>query len=331
MDRPIYILAGQSNAVNMEDEFLYHLSEVRKTHPYYGDCIASGGAPLTRERGREDWAGEGEMREDLVEMIVDQIKADPDARLDTILWVQGEADTRDDNAEHYFECITELVDEVKSELAKALPGNAQAYEDFDFKIVTLSENAPGSAERQFWDEVRAQHFEAAEMHENISVVCPDEMAEALGVSVADMFQDGLHYSSGFQDKLMQAVVQSINQDEPETGGEDDDEPRQNLEVEAGFWVYSQEGDEAISFQVEAGFECAGLGAKFADGDHDRIEFEDTSAEDWIITHHKDDADCLVFRSQSGEDLLFIKDAKNIEEWVFEDEDPLSFDEIEALI
>jgi Ca2+-binding RTX toxin-like protein len=209
MSNPVYILAGQSNAVAMNTEFMSTLQLGSNNTRYFANTVAVGGAPLTWQRGsKDDWMNAQELREDLFTTIERTLLSDPLAIFKGIIWVQGEADTLQiARAELYGHSLLNLVDELRARLEQAFPN--RDTQDFELVISSLSQNAPVADERPNWEPVREQQIELAEDHENIRVVDPDIVAHSNNINVDEMFKDDLHYSDAFQEVLMNALVSDL--------------------------------------------------------------------------------------------------------------------------
>lgn len=91
--RNIYIIAGQSNAQAM-DSALRAQIQARDPGAIFV-TVASAGAPLTWGRSGTDWYQAGDMQATLVAEVARVMRANPGAQVQSMVWVQGEADTYD--------------------------------------------------------------------------------------------------------------------------------------------------------------------------------------------------------------------------------------------
>lgn len=136
----IYIIAGQSNAVATSAQIR---AELQARDP---GCIvltvASAGAPLTWGRPGTDWFQAGDMRDLLLSEVVRAMRANPEASLRSMIWVQGEGDTYGfARAESYGAQFLSLLQQTDRALQAALPGRQV---DFDVVSVQLSAQAPAA-------------------------------------------------------------------------------------------------------------------------------------------------------------------------------------------
>ena len=210
MGNPIYILAGQSNATAMRQELETALAAALGNTTYHAQTVASGGAPLTWQRAKDDWRNDTELRDDLYDTISDTLNADPDAYLAGIIWVQGEADTYSiARADEYAQELQDLIQDIRDNLAQDFAGRDTHHDTFDFVISGLSENAPDAGSRENWETVRAQQALLAQSSTDIQLINPDSIAQLNGYNTDELFKDGLHYSNSFQASLMNALVVNL--------------------------------------------------------------------------------------------------------------------------
>lgn len=210
MGNPVYILAGQSNATAMQDEFETALQAAHGGGTYHTGTVAVGGAPLTWQRSKDDWMNDTELRQELYDTISGILEADPEAYLAGIVWVQGEADTyQTAHADEYAQALQDLIQDIRDNLAQDFPDRDPLQDGFDFIISGLSQNAPDANTRENWDAIREQQIALAESSADIQFINPDEIAIINGFSNDAMFEDGLHYSNTFQDTLMDALVANL--------------------------------------------------------------------------------------------------------------------------
>ncbi len=219
MRTPIYILAGQSNANAIRAEFQDALDARIPDGDYHFAIVATGGAPLTWQRSRDDWYNDTELRQTLFTTIKDILDADPNAYLAGVAWVQGEADTYTiARAQTYAEAMNELFDEVRQSLNDEYGDRDVNADDFDVVISGLSDNAPDAPSRENWDNIQQQQETVAAQQDTFHLVDPDDVAIENGVTHQEMFKDGLHYSNSFQQTLSDALVETlILENEVDTG------------------------------------------------------------------------------------------------------------------
>lgn len=209
---PIYILAGQSNALNLNDDANGHalqqqLDLVMGPGMARGLVNAVGGAALTYGMGRQDWFSPGELQAGLITQIRAALNATPDSYLAGILWVQGEADTYGiAPAATYAARLTALV----AGLDGALAGYGARTADFAFVVMALSAGAPVAVDRDNWTDIRNAQLGLTGDH--FVVVDPDRVAAASGLAPAQLFgSDGLHYGANVGGLLLDALIVPVPQ------------------------------------------------------------------------------------------------------------------------
>ncbi|MCA9794573.1 MAG: hypothetical protein KC910_22350, partial [Candidatus Eremiobacteraeota bacterium] len=85
--------------------------------------VDASGAPLTYKRSLEDWYAAGELRADLVDQTRTALAADAEARLEGIIWVQGEGDTHAiARAGEYTARLESLMESFRAAIALDLAG-----------------------------------------------------------------------------------------------------------------------------------------------------------------------------------------------------------------
>lgn len=215
MSTPIIVLAGQSNANRLEIQ--------RSVATYASDNGAIfinygvGGTPLSAslDNGAGDWSGStapgaGELRMEL-EARIDAIMNPEsefyisDAYVAGVVWVQGEGDQKSiETASAYSDNLVELRDYFVNK-----------YGEHEWIVSALSSDAltyrNGSASSaELWMTVRSGQLALASQ-DGFTIIDPDAVAQAAGVSVMDMFDDDyVHYALGFQPVLANALVNSLD-------------------------------------------------------------------------------------------------------------------------
>jgi hypothetical protein len=119
--KPLYVLAGQSNAQAMRDDIRMELEARHGPGGFVLVEVAAAGAPLTFKRNAEDWAAGDELRQELVTATVAALQADPEARVAGLIWLQGEGDTHAvARADIYATRLAELVEDWRTAVATRL-------------------------------------------------------------------------------------------------------------------------------------------------------------------------------------------------------------------
>lgn len=206
MPTPLYVIAGQSNALALSGRN----GGITPTAAYAGltgstdvrvASLAVDGAPLTFGRAEADWYNSGELQSQLLATIRAQL-AQPGTELAGVLWVQGEGDTWScARAGEYGQRLIALLDRLEAALAPdgVAPGS------FRFTVLALSAHCPEGADRANWQAIRAQQLALTDPR--IDVVDPDAVAAAAGLAPASLFQaDGLHYNASANAALLTALM-----------------------------------------------------------------------------------------------------------------------------
>lgn len=207
---PIYILAGQSNALNLNDGPNGHalqqqLDLMMGPGMARGVVSAVGGAALTYGMGQQDWFSPGELQAGLIAQIRAALNTTPDSYLAGVLWVQGEADTYGiAPASTYAARLTALV----AGLDTALAGYGARAADYAFVVMALSAGAPVAVDRDHWADIR--NAQLGLTGEHFVVVDPDRVAVAAGLSPTQLFgSDGLHYADRATGLLLDALIDPV--------------------------------------------------------------------------------------------------------------------------
>ncbi len=212
MPTPIYILAGQSNAVNLNagasgQGLQQQLDLVMGAGAARGVVCAVGGSALTYAMGQQDWFSAGELQADLAAQIRAALNSTPDSYLAGVMWVQGEADTHSvARADTYATRLTALVQGLDA----ALAGYGSRTADYAFVVMALSAGAPEAADRENWTAVR--NAQLGLTGDRMIVVDPDRVAATAGLAPVQLFgSDGLHYGRDATGLLLDAVVSAVPQ------------------------------------------------------------------------------------------------------------------------
>jgi Ca2+-binding RTX toxin-like protein len=206
MSTPVYIIAGQSNAYSLNGgnggtSVAGAYADLTGSTNVHVASVESSGAPLTWGRDGPDWYSAGELFDQLVATILDQL-SQPDTYLASILWVQGEGDTWSfSRATEYAARLSALVDRLED----ALAGYDGQTHDFRFTVLSLSAQCPARSHQQNWATIREQQLSLH--HPRIDVVDVDSAAAAAHLNSGNFYQpDGLHYASHANDTVLQAML-----------------------------------------------------------------------------------------------------------------------------
>lgn len=214
---PLYILAGQSNAGGMRAALDAALTTRHGAGGFMLVHVTSAGAPLTFARSGDDWASASELPSRTVAATLDALAAAPDARVEGIVWIQGEADTHlVARGENWGDDLGSLWDGIRTDIASGAGARDTGIGTADLVISGLSAQAPDAGQRAQWSTIRAEQAAAAG-EATIRFVDPD----SLEVSGPAMFKDGLHYADSFRPVLADALLDAIRPNDassaPESG------------------------------------------------------------------------------------------------------------------
>lgn len=210
MGTPIYVLAGQSNARAMRDAIVQTLEAQHGADGFVLVDVSASGAPLTFKRSAEDWAASNELRAQLTNDTVAALSATPDGRMAGIIWLQGEADTHDvARPEEYQTRLDALMNDFRREVADTFATRDTGIFDARLAVSALSDHA-GAATRDNWSKIIAAQAAYADQNALSVLIDPDAVAQALGIPVATMFEDSLHYAQPFRVPLAEALISSLH-------------------------------------------------------------------------------------------------------------------------
>ncbi|WBU54270.1 sialate O-acetylesterase [Paracoccus sp. SCSIO 75233] len=205
--KPIYVLAGQSNANNRQliatiEAEARAAGGVLVHHAVNGSSLS----PYLDVHGNGDWSPgsrpfEGELLATLSGKIGAAMRDGP-SHLAGVIWIQGEADGRDSRAaEGYATRLLALHDEITARFGahrmviSQLSGEVTSLRGDRAKIVAS------------WAEVREAQAEVAAARETVSLLDPDALAGLRGLETAEMFRgDQRHYNAAFGDDLGTALM-----------------------------------------------------------------------------------------------------------------------------
>lgn len=212
MKKPVFVLAGQSNAAGLSGDVAAALDDRFGRGNYDLLGIYAGGAPLTRERSsKQDWQDPEELRKDLTAQTVDALRSDDNLVFGGLIWIQGEADTYfSRGANRYGEALEELLGQFRRDVISAFGDGDNGFESAPISILELSNHAPEAAKREHWNKVISEQRAVAAGDPLITTLDPDTVADAAGVSGASMFEDGLHYAQDVGALIAEALIQSLN-------------------------------------------------------------------------------------------------------------------------
>jgi carbohydrate esterase-like sialic acid-specific acetylesterase/hemolysin type calcium-binding protein len=202
---PLYVIAGQSNARRLDSTRIF--TDAVDARGIAGDIvrITEGGTTMEGRETRNDWypfedgdPETGELVDELVQTIRDNLAENPEAYIAGFVWLQGESDANSKfPSDDYQEKLQGLYDLVTAEFGA----------DFPFMVMQLSENAPGIAEGHVgdWDSVAAAQASFVANNANTILLDPDDIAVEAGIAVEDMFRDNFH----FQDSVYSVMAETI--------------------------------------------------------------------------------------------------------------------------
>lgn len=207
MSLPIFILAGQSNALGMEASLRADLDSRYGAEGYLLITAAADGAPLTFQRALDDWYNADEMLTPLIDETLAALDAHPDATIEGLLWLQGEADTYAiARADSYADDLAGLFGTFRTAIDEAAGDRETGIDSANFVISELSDYAGAAESRPNWQAIGAAQESVAASDGHVMIVDPDAVATDLNYDPAAMFRDGLHYTNAFYSILAASMV-----------------------------------------------------------------------------------------------------------------------------
>ena len=208
MGKPIFVLAGQSNARRISSEVKNALDAEYGEDGYILVKTMVSGAPLTREgKNKRDWATDDELPLELIGKLKEAVRDNPDAYSGGMIWVQGEADTwAAGRPDDYQAGLIALIDRITTEVSAEPTQAAASFAQMKLVISQLATMAPAAGERDHWSAIIDAQENTARFSDDIAAVDPDELALAWGMDQATMFDDPLHYSNQFSQILANRLV-----------------------------------------------------------------------------------------------------------------------------
>ena len=222
MARPLYLLAGQSNAgtLTLSHSFKGAFGDHRSHH--FAANFAQGSSLYPRE-AKVDWYSiedgdpiTGEAFSGLKDQLT-KITAENDVYLAGLIWVQGEGDTPNEmSSSAYKSNLEALIDGLKYEFNK----------DLFTTVVALSTLTPAAEGREHWQDVRNAQIDIASERTDVRLVDPDPFVSAFPLEIA--YRDSIHYSFEFGEILFRAAADAsglaeISGIQPLNNGTDQDD------------------------------------------------------------------------------------------------------------
>ncbi|MDF1853857.1 DUF4114 domain-containing protein [Pseudooceanicola sp.] len=210
MGKPIYILAGQSNARRIADEVSAALDSEHGAGNYALVQVHAPGAPLTRSRDGDDWATASELPQALTTQVIDAIAANPDGWIAGMIWVQGEGDSHGEGVpQDYASALTGLWQDLRGAVEARFGAGAAGIGTARIVLSELSDQAPAAPGRVHWDAIIDAQQDLAETQDWIETRDPDDIAASAGIKPDAMFADDLHYSDDFSALLATELVATL--------------------------------------------------------------------------------------------------------------------------
>lgn len=192
MATPLYVIAGQSNAIYLDESGAID-AEITESGLGGTSIVAAGyGRGMFPSEEYTDFypfedgnPNTGELYREMVDGIQAQLDADPDVYFAGVLWLQGEEDAALlENSASYYDNLNKLFLNLVEEF-----GNA-----FEFVISLLSTYIGDADVRPGWDEVRLAQEDLAENHAQVSLIDPDAMIDVYEYTPEQIFYDEVHYT-----------------------------------------------------------------------------------------------------------------------------------------
>ncbi len=219
--KPIFILAGQSNARRIGAQVVEQLDATFGTDNYILLKVHGSGATLTYARGpADDWLTDGELRTELQNSVITTLRNNPGSFVSGMLWLQGEADSHDGrNTTIYEQEFNALLGELRAGVINAFGTNMTGIEEMTTIISNLSDHAEMAGQYGNWDEIQ-NILESLGAESNlIRTFDPDLIAAQANIGPQAMFDDHVHYARGFRKALAEkfaATLEHVTANKAET-------------------------------------------------------------------------------------------------------------------
>ncbi len=189
---PLYVVAGQSNAVRIFETGAFEASMDGRAAGELGIVSAENGQSLFPSEQYNDFypfddgnPNTGELYRDLVDAIGAELAANSEVHLAGVFWLQGEEDA---TSTTYGPDYYTNLDQLHQNLVDLFGGG------FDFVISALSTYIEGASIRPAWSDVRQAQEDMANTHEGVYLVDPDDLIDVAGYSAVEVFDDEYHYT-----------------------------------------------------------------------------------------------------------------------------------------
>lgn len=198
--RPIYVLAGQSNAGMMARTPLFATLEARKDVMVFDYWV--GGSTLAQSNG-VDWnVASWELYAHLRHQIGKAIQAG--GYLAGVVWAQGESDGLDaGTASAYGANLAALLDRLRADFGDGFKTAVVAISD-----MSQLANRPATADSH--DVVRQAQLVSGDTERGIVVIDPDVLLTSYGLGYRDAFADDKHYSPEFAEVVLRHSLLAVD-------------------------------------------------------------------------------------------------------------------------
>lgn len=212
----LFILSGQSNMARFNEQVTF----IPAVEAEFGEANvivvkdAHGGRPIRRwYKGWEAPAKEknqeiGDLYDRLMAKVKEATEGEELASI-TVLWMQGEQDTREPTGTLYRASLEGLFQQFETDLER---------DDLHFVIGRLSDFGIGNGSWPHWEAIRKVQVEVAESSPRIAWVDTDDLNDGLNKK-GETVENDLHYTkagySAFGRRLAEAAISLIR----ESGGE----------------------------------------------------------------------------------------------------------------
>lgn len=202
---PIYILAGQSNAVAIQAADSYRKRILEAEPDAIIVQVSEGATSIFPDSNRNDWyaandgnVGRGELFTSLVSQIRAALEANPDAYIAGMGWVQGESDSLYGYAAYYESLLGQMQDRL-----------AEIFGEFPLAVMALADNAPVATGSAGWKQVQDAQIALAESDASVTLLDPDDLGASAGLAPSQQFYDNVHYSNPMLQVLGDALADHL--------------------------------------------------------------------------------------------------------------------------
>lgn len=237
---PIYILAGQSNAVALQvvDSYGKRILEAEPNAIIIQ--VTENGSSIAAYNNRNDWyaandgaAGTGELFTTLTSQIRGALETNPDAYIAGMGWVQGETEALYGFGPYYEALLGQMQDRL-----------TEIFGEFPLAVMALADTA-SAASNAGWKQVQDGQIAVAEANASVTLLDPDDIATAAGLSPSQRFNDNVHYNKPMLEALGNAMADHLLKIDAQMGPHEPTQVDVNAVERSFVTTYGSAGSERM--------------------------------------------------------------------------------------